>query len=101
MVNTVSPHSPVNEKITRLANSNLSTVVEPFVVNGIVNELSTHLKTVPVRVTDIDSPIAVKPIEAQTNIDLFNKANNLNQIFYIIYEKELQGRVYRNTYMFE
>jgi hypothetical protein len=84
--------------------------VEPFVVNGIVNELPTHSKTTsPMRVTDIDSPIAVKPIEAQTinidspivvkpieapsKIDLFYKAKNLNQICYIIYEKELQGLV--------
>ena len=71
MVNTVSPHSPVDENITRSPNSNLPIVVEPFVVNGIVNELPTHSKTTsPMRVTDIDSPIAVKPIEAQTiNID--------------------------------
>ena len=110
MVNTVSPHSPVDENITRSPNSNLPIVVEPFVVNGIVNELPTHSKTTsPMRVTDIDSPIAVKPIEAQTinidspivvkpieapsKIDLFYKAKNLNQICYIIYEKELQGLV--------
>jgi hypothetical protein len=60
--------SPVDENITKLPNSDLPVVVEPFVVN--VTELPTHSKTTsPMRVTDIDSPIVVKPIEAQTNID--------------------------------
>jgi hypothetical protein len=43
--------------------------------------------------TNIDSPIVVKPIEAPSKINLFYKAKNLNQICYIIYEKELQGLV--------
>ena len=35
------------------------------------------------RVTDIDSPIVVKPIEAPRKIDLFYKAKHLNQICYL------------------
>ncbi len=55
------PHSSVQENIVRSPNGDLPTVVEPFGVQNNITKVASETQNI-----NTDSPIAVKPIEAQS-----------------------------------
>ena len=74
--------SPIVVKPIEAQASDSPIVVKPIVVQPVEAQ------------NNIDLPIVVKPIVAPSKIDLsLYKAKNINQTWYINYEKELQGLV--------